>query len=122
MLRSTRGFRPTANTAPLRPARPQLALAPPPAMPTEPTYAVRHCRSHAGRPKSVEAISLEQKGHGSPSSSSACVQPAHVMVCPHLEGQMATESATLARQQSATAALPRPPRGEGAPLRSRGQP
>ena len=98
MLRSTRGFRPTANnTAPLRPARPQLALAPPPAMPTEPTYAVRHCRSHAGRPKSVEAISLEQKGHVSPISSSACVQLAHVMVCPHLVGQM--EWVTLARHR-----------------------
>eukprot|EP00964_Phaeocystis_antarctica_P023437 scaffold13108_cov55-Phaeocystis_antarctica.AAC.2 len=90
--------------------------------PREPAYAVCHCRSHAGRPRSVEAISLEQKGHGSPSSSSACVQPAHVMVCPHLEGQAGTESAALARHRSATAALPRPARGEGAPLRSRGQP
>ena len=66
-------------------------------MPGEPTYAVRHCRSHAGRPKSVEAISLEQKGHVSPISSSACVQLAHVMVCPHLVGQM--EWVTLARHR-----------------------
>ena len=66
-------------------------------MPGETTYAVRHCRSHAGRPRSVEAISLEQKGHVSPISSSACVQLAHVMVCPHLVGQM--EWVTLARHR-----------------------
>ena len=69
----------------------------PRAMPGETTYAVRHCRSHAGRPRSVEAISLEQKGHVSPISSSACVQLAHVMVCPHLVGQM--EWVTLARHR-----------------------
>ena len=86
-------IRPRWHTAVAPPARRRQ----PRAMPGEPTYAVRHCRSHAGRPKSVEAISLEQKGHVSPISSSACVQLAHVMVCPHLVGQM--EWVTLARHR-----------------------
>ena len=98
---STRGV----FAQPPTPTRPRwhTAVAPPArrrqprALPGEPTYAVRHCRSHAGRPKSVEAISLEQKGHVSPISSSACVQLAHVMVCPHLVGQM--EWVTLARHR-----------------------
>ena len=109
-------FSPPAHNTAAAPARPG------PARPGEPSYAVRHCRSHAGRPKSVEAISLEQKGHGSPSSSSACVQPAHVMVCPHLQGQMATESATLARHRSATTALPRPARARALPSGLEGSP
>ena len=44
---------------------------------------VRHSRSLDDLLRSVSVISVEQNGHGFRSSSSACVQPAHVMEWPH---------------------------------------